>query len=116
MLTDPESGFSKPATHRSNVVFPEPEGPRMTVNVPELTLRETPLTAVVFPYFFERSCISRLAIELDQALEGRVPHSRGELVGKAGVRRSLDKIGARSAVVPAFIYALIAFAHQGLAP
>jgi hypothetical protein len=75
MLTDPESGVSKPATQRSNVVFPEPEGPRMTVNVPELTLRETPLTASVLPYFFERSCISRFAIELDQALKSRVPRS-----------------------------------------
>ncbi|MNR49325.1 hypothetical protein D3C85_1686820 [compost metagenome] len=37
----PSSGKSSPATMRSRVVFPQPEGPRSTMNSPSATSRDT---------------------------------------------------------------------------
>ena len=38
------TGGAEPLNRRSNVVFPEPFGPRMPASVPSVRLRVTPLT------------------------------------------------------------------------
>src|ERR1700730_992852 len=88
MLIAPESGFSKPATHRRSVVFPDPDGPRITVKVPEVTLRETPLTAWGFPYFFDTLSISMLAIVGESSPMG-APSCRQESLCSSMVPRNL---------------------------
>src|ERR1700739_3769610 len=45
----PESGKSSPATNRSGVVFPEPEGPSKATSSPSSTARETPSNAMIPP-------------------------------------------------------------------
>src|SRR6202022_2065759 len=47
--TAPPSIRSRPARHRSSVVFPQPEGPSRTMNTPSRTSRSTSLSAIVFP-------------------------------------------------------------------
>src|SRR6266511_4571837 len=49
MRTRPASGYSRPATQRSSVVFPQPLGPSSTMSSPSAISRSTPSTAVVFP-------------------------------------------------------------------
>lgn len=47
MTTSPDVGSSRPATMRSKVVFPQPEGPTMTRRAPWSTTRSTSRTAQV---------------------------------------------------------------------
>src|SRR6266550_8911063 len=47
--TVPPSIRSRPARHRSSVVFPQPDGPSRTMNSPSRTSRSTSLRAIVFP-------------------------------------------------------------------
>src|ERR1700754_3624781 len=49
MLSVPEVMSSSPATIRSAVVFPHPDGPTSTVNSPSSTSRSRPSTARVPP-------------------------------------------------------------------
>src|SRR2546421_801684 len=49
MRTVPPSIRSRPARQRSSVVFPQPDGPRRTMNSPSRTSRSTSFSAVVFP-------------------------------------------------------------------
>src|SRR5205809_1011013 len=49
MRTVPPSIRSRPARHRSSVVFPQPDGPSRTMNSPSRTSRSTSFSAVVFP-------------------------------------------------------------------
>ena len=58
MEIEPLVGCSIPARQRSNVVFPEPDGPNKTVNVPGSTTRDTPLSAIFDPNFLRTSEIS----------------------------------------------------------
>src|SRR4029450_6137296 len=48
-FTDPPSGVSKPATTFSNVVLPEPLGPRIVRSSPCATCSETPFSATTSP-------------------------------------------------------------------
>src|SRR5262249_35843130 len=52
MKTRPASGCSKPATIRSSVVFPQPDGPSRVRNSPASTSSETSLTTGVPPNDF----------------------------------------------------------------
>ena len=45
MKIEPELGDSRPAIMRRMVVLPQPEGPRIVVNVPAGTSKVTPFTA-----------------------------------------------------------------------
>jgi hypothetical protein len=47
--TCPQSGASKPATNRRQVVFPEPEGPSMAKNSPGSIENDTSSTARTSP-------------------------------------------------------------------
>ena len=47
--TSPAVGSMKPATRRSAVVFPQPEGPRRQTSCPSWISRETPSSAVWSP-------------------------------------------------------------------
>ena len=49
MNTEPELGSSKPATIRSIVVLPQPEGPRKETNSPCRTSRLNSCTTTVVP-------------------------------------------------------------------
>ena len=53
--TSPESGVSKPASIRSAVVLPQPEGPSRASSSPGWTVRSRPSSAVVAPKL-RRSC------------------------------------------------------------
>src|SRR5690606_22714131 len=48
--TSPASSRSNPATHRSSVVLPQPEGPSTAVSEPSGTARSTPASAWTRPY------------------------------------------------------------------
>ena len=117
MLIEPESGLSKPATQRNRVVLPDPEGPSITVKVPLFTLRETPLTAWVLPYFLDTLLISRLAIVRHQALRGVVRAFEESVVRPPDFLEApwlfLPKTKSLfAAVVSVFIYALSASTIQ----
>ena len=47
------SGRSKPATMRSSVVLPQPEGPSSEKNSPRSTASDTPSTARTAPKLFD---------------------------------------------------------------
>src|SRR5579875_3220484 len=49
MRISPEVTRSSPATMRSKVDFPQPDGPTMTTNSPSATSRFTPLSTIVLP-------------------------------------------------------------------
>ena len=49
MRISPEVGVSSPASMRSSVVLPEPDGPTMVKNSPSATSRSMPSTAVNVP-------------------------------------------------------------------
>ena len=49
IATVPASGVTKPATERSVVVLPHPEGPRSVKNSPGTTASDTPSSALVVP-------------------------------------------------------------------
>ena len=49
MMTCPPVGTSKPASMRSKVVLPQPEGPSSAKNSPRPTSRSTPSTAFTVP-------------------------------------------------------------------
>ena len=49
MATLPVLSVSSPATMRSNVDFPQPEGPRMVTNSPALMSRSMPSSTIVSP-------------------------------------------------------------------
>ena len=53
----PESGVLKPASMRSRVVFPHPEGPTKKNISPDRTVREMPSTARVEPKVFTKPSI-----------------------------------------------------------
>src|SRR5574342_150349 len=50
----PPSGVRKPATRRSVVVFPHPDGPRSDTSSPGFTSRSSPSSAATSPYFLVR--------------------------------------------------------------
>src|SRR5512135_2433713 len=62
MTISPEVGGSSPATARSVVVFPQPEGPRRVNCSPRRTAKLTPRTAVTCPYWTTRSLTSMWAL------------------------------------------------------
>ena len=51
-VISPVVGSSKPATIRSVVVFPQPDGPSKVTNSPFFTSRLKSSTAVTSPYIF----------------------------------------------------------------
>ena len=53
MCTSPESAEPNPARILSKVVFPQPDGPRMVMNSPCLTLRLTSLRMHLSPKHFD---------------------------------------------------------------
>ena len=70
-VTLPPSGVSNPATTFSNVVFPEPLGPRMVSSSPWATCSETWSSATTSPKRFPTPSMSRSADPL--ALKGGQP-------------------------------------------
>src|SRR5689334_18550770 len=58
----PEVGLSNPATIRSTVVLPQPEGPRSDRNSPPSMPRLNPLTTTLTPNCLRTSLISRKAM------------------------------------------------------
>src|SRR3954462_6790818 len=58
----PASGVSNPATSRSKVLLPQPEGPRSAKNSPRFTDSDTRSTACTAPNRFSTSMMSRSAI------------------------------------------------------
>src|SRR5713226_312205 len=62
--TSPRVGSSSPAIIRRSVVFPEPEGPRKTMNSPSRVSRLTSLTAPSCPCLktLVKSLVSTIAI------------------------------------------------------
>src|SRR5437879_4270946 len=46
----PESGETRPAMILSNVVFPQPEGPRRATKSPDSTVRLIPLSTALGPF------------------------------------------------------------------
>ena len=57
----PVVGLSNPEIMRSNVVFPQPDGPSRVRNSPDATLSVTPATAVMLPNRFVTSTSSTIA-------------------------------------------------------
>src|SRR6187402_525102 len=55
----PALGSSKPATMRSTVVLPQPDGPRKETNSPRSTSRLKSSTTVVAPKDFRTCCMER---------------------------------------------------------
>jgi hypothetical protein len=49
----PASGRSSPAMHRSTVVLPQPDGPRIVNSVLSATSKDTPSTAATASPFFD---------------------------------------------------------------
>jgi hypothetical protein len=66
----PAVGSTKPATMRSVVVFPQPDGPKNATSSPAATLRLTRSTAGVEPKAFVRLMSSRSSIPL-RVLDGQ---------------------------------------------
>ena len=58
----PSSGVSKPAIRRSNVVLPQPEGPRRAKNSPRSTESDTRSTAAVVAKLLLAAMISSSGI------------------------------------------------------
>src|SRR5579863_1777361 len=73
--TSPRVGSSSPAIIRSSVVFPEPEGPRKTMNSPSRVSRLTSLTAPSCPCLktLVRSLVSTIAMARPASLPGLLP-------------------------------------------
>src|SRR5919198_1082201 len=65
--TSPASGFSKPATMRSVVVFPQPLGPSRLSTSPRWTANDTLSAAVTRPKRFVRLRTSRWALPMRRA-------------------------------------------------
>src|SRR5215472_12822641 len=77
----PSSGCSKPAINRSEVVLPQPEGPRSDRNSPVRTFRVTALTAVSEP---NRLVTARNSTSYAWSLYGAFtpdPHPHLEVLG-----------------------------------
>ena len=55
----PRSAASRPATMRSKVVLPQPDGPSSDMNSPAATLRSTPPSTVMPPKAFSAPATSR---------------------------------------------------------
>src|SRR5271157_6446861 len=70
MRTEPRYGVSRPATARSSVVLPLPEGPRRAATFPAGTVTETPLRASLSPYRSARSLTVRSAMETHSEPDG----------------------------------------------
>jgi len=68
MKTRPASGRSKPATIRSVVVFPQPEGPSSVRNSPGCTARLMSLTAYTSPFTRWLNCFDSCWIRMPTAL------------------------------------------------
>ena len=60
----PESGVSRKFMHRSSVVLPEPEDPRMESTSPLLRVKSIPLRTSVLPKLFLRSVTFSISISL----------------------------------------------------
>src|SRR6185312_3928448 len=60
--TSPELGVSSPASMRSKVVLPQPEGPTSTRNSPSRTDRSMPSTALPESKCLVSACVSTVAI------------------------------------------------------
>ena len=69
MLIVPASARSKPASSRSKVVFPLPEGPRIAVSDPAGTSRSTPVSTGCAPKALYRPVTATCRIPLILALE-----------------------------------------------
>ncbi len=65
MRIAPLVGVSKPATMRSTVVLPQPDGPSSETNSPLSMFRLKSLTTRVGPKDFSRCSISRKAISVE---------------------------------------------------
>src|ERR1700693_2302799 len=72
---DPACGCSSPATARSSVVLPLPEGPSSATTCPGVTLTETPLRISLSPSRNLRSLTIRSAMQT---------HSKPDRAGQAG--------------------------------
>src|SRR6202034_3750664 len=73
MLIVPASARSNPASSRSRVVFPLPDGPRMAVSEPAGTARSTPVSTGCAPNALYRpataSCLMCLSSPIEEAAE-----------------------------------------------
>src|SRR3954453_16107313 len=58
-VTRPASGRSNPATIRSRVVLPQPDGPSSETSSPAATARSTPSSTVAAPKRFAAPAISK---------------------------------------------------------
>src|SRR5579884_1763230 len=79
--TWPLSGWTKPATMRSNVVLPQPDGPRIAANSPSATVRLTPSSAVTIPKRFAAFRISSCAMDFLGLADQVVGSEHLDLVG-----------------------------------
>src|SRR3954452_5423106 len=90
--TRPASAVSKPATTLSNVVLPEPLGPRMVSNSPEAMSRDTPSSATTSPKRLTRPSTLRSAERDDATLYAffsfQAFHSSSALVPLAAYQES----------------------------
>ena len=80
--TDPVSAVSKPATMRSAVVLPQPDGPSSATSSPGAISIDSPSRALVAPNERLRSCSTTLVPRLPVAC--RVPSAAGVAGGVAG--------------------------------
>ena len=67
MMTDPASADSNPATMRSAVVLPQPDGPSSATSSPGAISMDSPSSARVVPNARVRSCSSTLVPPLRPA-------------------------------------------------
>ena len=74
--TSPRLISSSPATMRSRVDFPHPEGPTKMMNSPLSTARSTPLTTWVLPNHFSTDLSSISAISPSRPRRARPRRSR----------------------------------------
>src|SRR5919199_599206 len=93
----PPSGSTKPASSRSVVVFPQPDGPSRQTSCPCSMRRSTPSTTTVEPYAFRSARISTAATRVAASyprygarsalLLGRTRDGRGGLTAVGQRRR-----------------------------
>lgn len=79
MKISPSVGFVSPAMHLMTVVFPQPDGPRRTMNSPDLISRENFSSAVTLPYLLVRS-FTRSVVKITSYCSEKYFHFNGILI------------------------------------
>ena len=92
--------FSRPASIRSSVDLPQPDGPTRTTNWPSSIATLTPCNTLVLPNVFRTSRMSTVAIQPPYRRGDYAPWSWQRLPQRRDTAVSLDVMNSSSAGVP----------------